>query len=175
LDKPLHVMYKVSKLAYRIWVILIANERVKKKLLTSQTTQIFRTKCVILSSNAAQHYVSHWRPIPVLHLQTETGNIVIPLWSRCAPRSLSSMFPPPPNLILVSSKCADATGFEMGIWTNHLQCSYKAITDVNSFTTLNIVACMEWAQTGFGLVIGFIEHFNAELVTTSYRLHLHIH
>jgi hypothetical protein len=31
LDKPLHVIYKVSKLAYRIWVILIANERVKKK------------------------------------------------------------------------------------------------------------------------------------------------
>jgi hypothetical protein len=30
LDKPLHVIYKVSKLAYRIWVILIANERVKK-------------------------------------------------------------------------------------------------------------------------------------------------
>jgi hypothetical protein len=28
LDKPLHVIYKVSKLAYRIWVILIANERV---------------------------------------------------------------------------------------------------------------------------------------------------
>jgi hypothetical protein len=31
LDKPLHVIYKVSKLAYRIWVIVIANERVKKK------------------------------------------------------------------------------------------------------------------------------------------------
>jgi hypothetical protein len=30
LDKPLHVIYKVSKLAYRILVILIANERVKK-------------------------------------------------------------------------------------------------------------------------------------------------
>jgi hypothetical protein len=30
LDKPLHVIYKVSKLAYRISVILIANERVKK-------------------------------------------------------------------------------------------------------------------------------------------------
>jgi hypothetical protein len=30
LDKPLHVIYKVSKLAYRIRVILIANERVKK-------------------------------------------------------------------------------------------------------------------------------------------------
>jgi hypothetical protein len=29
LDKPLHVIYKVSKLAYRILVILIANERVK--------------------------------------------------------------------------------------------------------------------------------------------------
>jgi hypothetical protein len=28
LDKPLHVIYKVSKLAYRIGVILIANERV---------------------------------------------------------------------------------------------------------------------------------------------------
>jgi hypothetical protein len=28
LDKSLHVIYKVSKLAYRIWVILIANERV---------------------------------------------------------------------------------------------------------------------------------------------------
>jgi hypothetical protein len=32
LDKPLHVIYKVSKLAYRIWVILIANKRVKKNL-----------------------------------------------------------------------------------------------------------------------------------------------
>jgi hypothetical protein len=32
LDKPLHVIYKVSKLAYRISVILIANERVKKKV-----------------------------------------------------------------------------------------------------------------------------------------------
>jgi hypothetical protein len=31
LDKPLHVIYTVSKLAYRISVILIANERVKKK------------------------------------------------------------------------------------------------------------------------------------------------
>jgi hypothetical protein len=31
LDKPLHVIYKASKLAYRILVILIANERVKKK------------------------------------------------------------------------------------------------------------------------------------------------
>jgi hypothetical protein len=30
MDKPLHVVYKVSKLAYRIWVILIANKRVKK-------------------------------------------------------------------------------------------------------------------------------------------------
>jgi hypothetical protein len=30
LNKPLHVIYKVSKLAYRISVILIANERVKK-------------------------------------------------------------------------------------------------------------------------------------------------
>jgi hypothetical protein len=30
LDKPLDVIYKVSKLAYRISVILIANERVKK-------------------------------------------------------------------------------------------------------------------------------------------------
>jgi hypothetical protein len=33
MDKPLHVIYKVSKLAYRIWVILIANERVKKKIM----------------------------------------------------------------------------------------------------------------------------------------------
>jgi hypothetical protein len=32
LDKPLHVIYKVSKLAYRIPVILIANERVKKNI-----------------------------------------------------------------------------------------------------------------------------------------------
>jgi hypothetical protein len=31
LDKPLHVIYKVSILAYRISVILIANEIVKKK------------------------------------------------------------------------------------------------------------------------------------------------
>jgi hypothetical protein len=31
LDKPLHVIYKARKLAYRILVILIANERVKKK------------------------------------------------------------------------------------------------------------------------------------------------
>jgi hypothetical protein len=31
LDKPLLVIYKISKLAYRILVILIANERVKKK------------------------------------------------------------------------------------------------------------------------------------------------
>jgi hypothetical protein len=34
LDKPLHVMYKVSKLAYRIWVILIDNERVKQSRLS---------------------------------------------------------------------------------------------------------------------------------------------
>jgi hypothetical protein len=32
LDKPLHVIYKASKLAYRILVILIANKRVKKKV-----------------------------------------------------------------------------------------------------------------------------------------------
>jgi hypothetical protein len=30
LDKPLHVIHKVSKLAYRIRVILIDNKRVKK-------------------------------------------------------------------------------------------------------------------------------------------------
>jgi hypothetical protein len=30
MDKPLHAIYKVSKLAYRIRVILIANKRVKK-------------------------------------------------------------------------------------------------------------------------------------------------
>jgi hypothetical protein len=30
LDKPLHVIYKFSKWAYRIWVIMIANKRVKK-------------------------------------------------------------------------------------------------------------------------------------------------
>jgi hypothetical protein len=34
LDKPLHVIYKVSKLAYRIGVILITNERVKKNIFT---------------------------------------------------------------------------------------------------------------------------------------------
>jgi hypothetical protein len=33
LDKPLHVIYTVSKLAYRIWVILIANKRVKKTII----------------------------------------------------------------------------------------------------------------------------------------------
>jgi hypothetical protein len=32
LDKPLHVIYEVSKLAYRILVILIANGSVKKNL-----------------------------------------------------------------------------------------------------------------------------------------------
>jgi hypothetical protein len=37
LDKPLHVIYKVSKLAYRIKVILIANERVKKKFVSINT------------------------------------------------------------------------------------------------------------------------------------------
>jgi hypothetical protein len=31
LDKPLHVIYKVNKLAYRIWVILIANRKSYKK------------------------------------------------------------------------------------------------------------------------------------------------
>jgi hypothetical protein len=31
LDKPLHVIYKVSKLAYRIWVILVANKKFKKE------------------------------------------------------------------------------------------------------------------------------------------------
>jgi hypothetical protein len=31
LDKPLHVIYKISKVAYRIRVILIATKRVKKK------------------------------------------------------------------------------------------------------------------------------------------------
>jgi hypothetical protein len=31
---PLYVIYKVSKLACRIWVILIANKKVKKKFLT---------------------------------------------------------------------------------------------------------------------------------------------
>jgi hypothetical protein len=35
LDKPLHVIYKVSKLAYTISVILIANERVKKNRYTA--------------------------------------------------------------------------------------------------------------------------------------------
>jgi hypothetical protein len=34
LDKPLQVIYKVSKLAYGIRVILIANKRVKKSVLT---------------------------------------------------------------------------------------------------------------------------------------------
>jgi hypothetical protein len=38
LDKPLHVIYKVRKLAYRIPVILIANERVKKILVRRAVT-----------------------------------------------------------------------------------------------------------------------------------------
>jgi hypothetical protein len=33
LDKPLHVIYKVRKSAYRIWVILIANKRIKKNII----------------------------------------------------------------------------------------------------------------------------------------------
>jgi hypothetical protein len=32
MDKPLHVIYKVSKLAYKIWVILIANKKSSKKV-----------------------------------------------------------------------------------------------------------------------------------------------
>jgi hypothetical protein len=36
LDKPLQVIYTVSKLAYRIWVILIASKTVKKILLCNQ-------------------------------------------------------------------------------------------------------------------------------------------
>jgi hypothetical protein len=55
LDKPLHVIYKASKLAYRILVILIANERVKneeekkvkqiiKKTLMSTSTVPFMAK-----------------------------------------------------------------------------------------------------------------------------------
>jgi hypothetical protein len=28
---------------------------------------------------------------------------------------------------------------------------------------------MEWLQTGFGLVMGFIEHFNTQLVTALYK------
>jgi hypothetical protein len=43
LDKPLHVIYKASKLAYRICVILIANESVKKKLTLGIS---FLAKCV---------------------------------------------------------------------------------------------------------------------------------
>jgi hypothetical protein len=39
MDKPLHVIYKVSKLAYRIIVILIANKRVKRKVCK------FRIRC----------------------------------------------------------------------------------------------------------------------------------
>jgi hypothetical protein len=52
LDKPLHVIYKASKLAYRILVILIANERVKKKYPrntlpheVSTYTYMFRITC----------------------------------------------------------------------------------------------------------------------------------
>jgi hypothetical protein len=45
LDKPLHVIYKTSKIAYRILVILIANERVKKK--------ISQTICVVLGLYSA--------------------------------------------------------------------------------------------------------------------------
>jgi hypothetical protein len=50
LDKPLHVIYKVSKLAYRIWVILIANERVKKKSTAKKITN-FVCPIVYLNHN----------------------------------------------------------------------------------------------------------------------------
>jgi hypothetical protein len=41
LDKPLHVTYKVSKLAYRILVILIANRKreLKKILLETEPSR----------------------------------------------------------------------------------------------------------------------------------------
>jgi hypothetical protein len=54
LDKPLHVIYKVSKLAYRIWVILIANKRVIKKgsrmLPSNPTSAKFQTNHVEIAS-----------------------------------------------------------------------------------------------------------------------------
>jgi hypothetical protein len=42
----LFMSYKVSKLAYRIWVILIANERVKKKCHVMRLPTAFDT-CVL--------------------------------------------------------------------------------------------------------------------------------
>jgi hypothetical protein len=43
LDKPLHVIYKFNKLAYKIEVILIANKRVKiKRKICS--TRVFENK-----------------------------------------------------------------------------------------------------------------------------------
>jgi hypothetical protein len=48
LDKPLHVIYTVSKLAYRIKVILIANKRVKKIItLDSKPTKTRSSKTSI--------------------------------------------------------------------------------------------------------------------------------
>jgi hypothetical protein len=52
LDKPLHVIYKVSKLAYRICVILIANERVKKLLVSPMSTEVTKM------SNKSRYEVS---------------------------------------------------------------------------------------------------------------------
>jgi hypothetical protein len=45
LDKPLHVIYKVSKLAYRILVILIANKRVNKTKVTPDGLSVVDWVC----------------------------------------------------------------------------------------------------------------------------------
>jgi hypothetical protein len=63
LDKPLHVIYKVSKLAYEwFWVILIANERVKKM------SENMRSECNISTRFTCYIGTAYCNVRPITHL-----------------------------------------------------------------------------------------------------------
>jgi hypothetical protein len=55
LDKPLHVIYTVSKIAYRILVILIVNERVKKK--TSDITDLSSKFILLFEKSIVKFFI----------------------------------------------------------------------------------------------------------------------
>jgi hypothetical protein len=68
LHKPLHVIYKVKKLAYRIWVIVIANKRVKK-IYSPWTPEATGLKNVFIYSPWAPHTYDFVVLTSVTHLR----------------------------------------------------------------------------------------------------------
>jgi hypothetical protein len=90
LDKPLHVMYNVSKLAYRIWVILIANKRVKKEyVLISYRERIVFSSCIPFLLDAHRdHTYSHMKTEWVWNMFRSLGFTEVTKFWRLEPYKL---------------------------------------------------------------------------------------